>query len=131
MDTKFWSVEEKWECNFAQLQNMPPRHCFIKHKIAAGCSTCRLHLLRHCFRSGINGSIVSKGGNNRKRNRIIEDSQVGSFGVLIGVVRLLQELAGLLWIIFVLLGDVRAVAYARLSEYVALALGCPGIESVY
>jgi hypothetical protein len=36
MDTKFWSLGEEWERNFAQLQNMPPRHCFIKHKIQGG-----------------------------------------------------------------------------------------------
>jgi hypothetical protein len=27
---------EEWEHNFAQLQNMPPRHCLIKHKIQGG-----------------------------------------------------------------------------------------------
>jgi hypothetical protein len=36
MNTKFWSMGEEWEHNFAQLQNMPPRHCLIKHKIQGG-----------------------------------------------------------------------------------------------
>jgi hypothetical protein len=36
MNTKYWSLGEEWERNFAQLQNMPPRHCFIKHKIQGG-----------------------------------------------------------------------------------------------
>jgi hypothetical protein len=36
MNTKFWSMGEEWEHNFAQLQNMPPRHCIIKHKIQGG-----------------------------------------------------------------------------------------------
>jgi hypothetical protein len=36
MDTRFWSLGEEWERNFTQLQNMPPRHCFIKHKIQGG-----------------------------------------------------------------------------------------------
>jgi hypothetical protein len=34
IDTRFWSLGEEWEKNYSQLQNMPPRHCFIKHKIA-------------------------------------------------------------------------------------------------
>jgi hypothetical protein len=33
LNTKFWSMGEEWEHNFAQLQNMPPRHYLIKHKI--------------------------------------------------------------------------------------------------
>jgi hypothetical protein len=36
MNTKFWSLGEEWEQNFAALQNMPPRHCIVKHKIAGG-----------------------------------------------------------------------------------------------
>jgi hypothetical protein len=36
MDTKYWSLGEEFEHNFAQLQNLPPRHCFIKHKIQGG-----------------------------------------------------------------------------------------------
>jgi hypothetical protein len=36
MNTKYWSLGEEWERNFAQLQNMPPRHCFVKHKIQGG-----------------------------------------------------------------------------------------------
>jgi hypothetical protein len=36
LNTKFWSMGEEWEHNFAQLQNMPPRHCLIKHKIHGG-----------------------------------------------------------------------------------------------
>jgi hypothetical protein len=36
MNTKYWSLGEEWERNFAQLQNLPPRHCFIKHKIQGG-----------------------------------------------------------------------------------------------
>src|SRR5918996_154338 len=36
MDTRFWSLGEEWERNFAQLQNMPPRHCIVKHKIQGG-----------------------------------------------------------------------------------------------
>jgi hypothetical protein len=36
MNTKFWSMGEEWEHNFDQLQNMPPRHCLIKHKIQGG-----------------------------------------------------------------------------------------------
>jgi hypothetical protein len=36
MRTQYWSLGEEWEKNFSQLQNMPPRHCFIKHKIQSG-----------------------------------------------------------------------------------------------
>jgi DNA-binding Lrp family transcriptional regulator len=36
MDTRFWSLGEEWERNFTQLQNLPPRHCIIKHKIQGG-----------------------------------------------------------------------------------------------
>jgi hypothetical protein len=36
IDTKFWTLGEEWERNFAKLQSLPPRHCFIKHKIAGG-----------------------------------------------------------------------------------------------
>jgi hypothetical protein len=36
MRTNYWSLGEEWEKNFSQLQNMPPRHCFIKHKIQGG-----------------------------------------------------------------------------------------------
>jgi hypothetical protein len=36
MNTKFWIMGEEWEHNFAQLQNMPPRYCLIKHKIQGG-----------------------------------------------------------------------------------------------
>jgi Type IV secretion-system coupling protein DNA-binding domain len=36
MDTKFWSLGEEWERNFAKIQSLPPRHCFIKHKIEGG-----------------------------------------------------------------------------------------------
>jgi hypothetical protein len=36
IDTRFWSLGEEWEHNFAKLQSLPPRHCFIKHKIAGG-----------------------------------------------------------------------------------------------
>jgi Type IV secretion-system coupling protein DNA-binding domain len=36
IDTKFWSLGEEWERNFAKLQDLPPRHCFIKHKIEGG-----------------------------------------------------------------------------------------------
>jgi hypothetical protein len=34
--SQFWSMGEEWERNFAQLQNMPPKHCLIKHKIQGG-----------------------------------------------------------------------------------------------
>jgi hypothetical protein len=36
IDTKFWSLGEEWERNFAKLQDLPPRHCFVKHKIEGG-----------------------------------------------------------------------------------------------
>jgi Type IV secretion-system coupling protein DNA-binding domain len=36
INTKFWSMGEEWEHNFAELQNMPPRHCIVKHKIQGG-----------------------------------------------------------------------------------------------
>jgi hypothetical protein len=36
IDTRFWSLGEEWERNFSKLQSLPPRHCFIKHKIAGG-----------------------------------------------------------------------------------------------
>jgi hypothetical protein len=36
LDTRFWSLGEEWERNFAKLQSLPPRHCFIKHKIKGG-----------------------------------------------------------------------------------------------
>src|ERR687895_267740 len=36
MRTQYWSLGEEWEKNFAQLQNMPLRHCLIKHKIQGG-----------------------------------------------------------------------------------------------
>jgi hypothetical protein len=36
MNTKYWSLGEEFEHNFAQLQNLPPRHCFVKHKIQGG-----------------------------------------------------------------------------------------------
>jgi Type IV secretion-system coupling protein DNA-binding domain len=36
MNTKYWSLGEEWERNFAKLQSLPPRHCFIKHKIEGG-----------------------------------------------------------------------------------------------
>jgi hypothetical protein len=36
IDARFWSLGEEWEHNFAKLQNLQPRHCFIKHKIAGG-----------------------------------------------------------------------------------------------
>jgi hypothetical protein len=36
MNTKYWSLGEEWERNFSQLQNMPPRSCFVKHKIQGG-----------------------------------------------------------------------------------------------
>ena len=36
IDARFWSLGEEWERNFAKLQSLPPRHCFIKHKIAGG-----------------------------------------------------------------------------------------------
>jgi hypothetical protein len=36
LDARFWSLGEEWEHNFAKLQNLPRRHCFIKHKIAGG-----------------------------------------------------------------------------------------------
>src|ERR687895_858177 len=36
IDARFWSLGEEWERNFAKLQNLPPGHCFIKHKIAGG-----------------------------------------------------------------------------------------------
>jgi Type IV secretion-system coupling protein DNA-binding domain len=36
MRTNYWSLGEEWEKNFSQLQNMPPRHCFVKHKIQGG-----------------------------------------------------------------------------------------------
>jgi hypothetical protein len=36
IDTKFWSLGEEWERNFAKLQSLPPRYCFIKHKIKGG-----------------------------------------------------------------------------------------------
>ena len=36
IDTKFWSLGEEWERNFATLQSLPPRHCFIKHNIEGG-----------------------------------------------------------------------------------------------
>jgi type IV secretory system conjugative DNA transfer VirD4/TraG family protein len=36
IDTRFWSLGEEWEHNFAKLQGLPPRHCFVKHKIKGG-----------------------------------------------------------------------------------------------
>ena len=36
LNTKFWSMGEEWEHNFAELQNMLPRHCLVKHKIQGG-----------------------------------------------------------------------------------------------
>jgi hypothetical protein len=36
MNMKYWSLGEEWERNFAKLQSLPPRHCFIKHKIQGG-----------------------------------------------------------------------------------------------
>jgi hypothetical protein len=36
IDTRYWSLGEEWERNFAKLQGLPPRHCIIKHKIAGG-----------------------------------------------------------------------------------------------
>ena len=36
MNTKYWSLGEEWERNFAKIQSLPPRHCFIKHKIEGG-----------------------------------------------------------------------------------------------
>jgi hypothetical protein len=36
IDTRYWSLGEEWEKNFTQLQNLPPRHCFVKHKIQGG-----------------------------------------------------------------------------------------------
>jgi hypothetical protein len=36
IDAKFWSLGEEWERNFAKLQGLSPRHCFIKHKIEGG-----------------------------------------------------------------------------------------------
>ena len=36
MDTRYWSLGEEWERNFSQLQNLPPRHCIVKHKIQGG-----------------------------------------------------------------------------------------------
>jgi Type IV secretion-system coupling protein DNA-binding domain len=36
IDARYWSLGEEWERNFTQLQNMPPRHCLIKHKIQGG-----------------------------------------------------------------------------------------------
>jgi Type IV secretion-system coupling protein DNA-binding domain len=36
MKEQYWSLGEEWERNFDQLQNLPPRHCFVKHKIQGG-----------------------------------------------------------------------------------------------
>jgi DNA-binding MarR family transcriptional regulator len=36
LDTRFWSLGEEWERNFAKLQNLPPRHCVVKHKMKGG-----------------------------------------------------------------------------------------------
>jgi hypothetical protein len=36
IDTRYWSLGEEWEKNFTQLQNLPPRRCFVKHKIQGG-----------------------------------------------------------------------------------------------
>jgi hypothetical protein len=36
MNTQYWSLGEEWERNFSQLQNLPPRSCFVKHKIQGG-----------------------------------------------------------------------------------------------
>jgi len=36
MNTRYWTLGEEWEHNFAELQSLPPRCCFIKHKIQGG-----------------------------------------------------------------------------------------------
>src|ERR687896_1736930 len=36
IDTRFWSLGEEWEHNFAKLQALPTRHCIVKHKIKGG-----------------------------------------------------------------------------------------------
>jgi len=33
---KFWSLGEEWEHYISELQNLPPRHCYVKHKIVGG-----------------------------------------------------------------------------------------------
>jgi TraM recognition site of TraD and TraG len=36
INTRYWSLGEEWERNIAELQDLPPRHCMIKHKIQGG-----------------------------------------------------------------------------------------------
>jgi hypothetical protein len=36
IDTRFWSLGEEWERNYAKLQALPTRHCIVKHKIKGG-----------------------------------------------------------------------------------------------
>jgi len=33
---KFWSLGEEWEHYISELQNLPPRYCYVKHKIEGG-----------------------------------------------------------------------------------------------
>lgn len=33
---KFWSLGEEWEHHTEELQNLPPRYCYVKHKIEGG-----------------------------------------------------------------------------------------------
>lgn len=33
---RYWSYAEEWEQNIAELQNLPPRCCYVKHKIEGG-----------------------------------------------------------------------------------------------
>jgi hypothetical protein len=36
MSPKFWSYAEEWEHKTEELQNLPPRFCYVKHKIDGG-----------------------------------------------------------------------------------------------
>ena len=33
---KFWSLGEEWELYISELQSLPPRYCYVKHKIEGG-----------------------------------------------------------------------------------------------
>lgn len=33
---KFWSLGEEWELYISKLQSLPPRYCYVKHKIEGG-----------------------------------------------------------------------------------------------
>jgi hypothetical protein len=34
--TRYWSLGEEWEQHIEELQNLPPRFCYVKHKIEGG-----------------------------------------------------------------------------------------------